>query len=59
MTLGSLALVNRNVARGGATVAAIRAIRASDMTPGPLGIRDTKPIAAAPWSSASLASAIL
>jgi hypothetical protein len=48
--------VSRNVATGGGTRAAIRGIRSSSITPGPLGMCDTKPSADAPHSIASSAS---
>jgi hypothetical protein len=41
-------LVRRNVATGGGTLAAISVIRSSEITPGPLGISETKPSADAP-----------
>jgi hypothetical protein len=40
--------VSRNVATPGGTIAAISVMRASAMTPGPLGISDTSPSAEAP-----------
>src|ERR1700741_2741853 len=49
--------VKRNVATPGGTVCAISRIRASGIGPGPLGIRDTSPIADAPQDTASAASA--
>jgi len=41
---------------GGGTVAAISAICSSLITPGPLGMRETRPSAEAPHSMASAAS---
>jgi len=49
--------VNRNVATAGGTLSAISRINDSGIGPGPLGIRDTSPIADAPWRTASAASA--
>jgi hypothetical protein len=51
--------VRRNVPMAGGTVAAIFAIRSSLITPGPLGIVETKPRADAPHSIASAASSTL
>src|SRR5688572_3944849 len=48
--------VRRNVAIGGGTRAAIVAINASSIGPGPLGIADTSPSASAPASIAIVAS---
>ena len=45
------------MAIGGGTVAAIRAITSSEMTPGPLGMAETSPKAEAPQAIASAASA--
>ena len=56
MTSGELALVRRNVAMGGGTVTAIEAMSSSEITPGPLGIEDTRPTAEAPQAIASCAS---
>jgi hypothetical protein len=53
---GTRSDVSRNVATLGGTVATILAIFASEITPGPLGIADTKPIADAPHDIASAAS---
>src|SRR6185437_11319823 len=53
-----VSLVNRNVATGGGTMAAISAMSLSLMTPGPLGILPTRPSAEAPTETASRASAI-
>ena len=50
-------LVSRNVAIGGGTVAAIRAMIASEMTPGPLGMAEMRPRAEAPLAMAIAASA--
>jgi len=44
---------------GGGTVAAISAIRSSLITPGPLGMCETRPNAEAPHSMASAASSTL
>ena len=49
--------VSRKLATPGGMLAAISAIRASGIGPGPLGIADTNPTAAAPYRSASAASA--
>src|SRR5439155_500495 len=57
MASGECSLVRRKVAIGGGTVSAIRAIASSEMTPGPLGIAETRPNAAAPQPIASTASA--
>src|SRR5688500_6145390 len=51
--------VNRNVAMPGGTLAAISAMSGSGITPGPLGISDTRPIADAPCAIASRASSTL
>src|SRR6266550_2889459 len=48
--------VRRNVATPGGTVYAISRMRDSGMGPGPLGIRDTRPMADAPIRTASAAS---
>src|SRR5882762_376581 len=56
MASTSCSLVSRNEATGGGTLAAIAAICCSEITPGPLGIFDTNPSAAAPCPTASLAS---
>jgi hypothetical protein len=48
--------VSRKVATEGGTVSAISLMRDSEMGPGPLGIRDTRPIADAPISTARAAS---
>ena len=45
------------MAIGGGTVSAIRAISSSEMTPGPLGMAETRPNADAPQAIASAASA--
>jgi hypothetical protein len=55
---GSVRLVRRNVPIDGGTVAAISAIESSLITPGPLGMLDTNPRAAAPSSTAMRASSI-
>src|SRR5947208_3320022 len=57
MASGECSLVRRTVAIGGGTVSAIRAIASSEMTPGPLGIAETRPNAEAPQPIASTASA--
>ena len=57
MACGECSLVSRKVAIGGGTVAAIRAIASSEMTPGPLGMAETRPKAEAPQAIASAASA--
>jgi hypothetical protein len=44
------------VAIGGGTVAAIRAMASSEMTPGPLGMAETSPTAEAPQAIACAAS---
>src|ERR1700674_3887228 len=44
---------------GGGTVRAIARIKSSEMTPGPLGIEDTSPMASAPASIAVRASSAL
>src|SRR5690349_19580440 len=49
-------LVRRKEPIGGGIVAAIAAIVSSPMTPGPLGIADTRPKAEAPQAIASAAS---
>ena len=46
------------MAIGGGTAAEIFAMRDSEMTPGPLGISDTKPSADAPRRTASRPSSI-
>src|ERR1700730_5529582 len=51
--------VSRNVPIAGGTVAAISAIRSSLMTPGPLGMFETKPSADAPQAMARAASSTL
>ena len=51
--------VSRNVPMAGGTVAAISAICSSLITPGPLGIRETRPKADAPASTAIAASSTL
>ena len=56
MASGACSLVRRNVAIGGGIVMAILAIASSEMTPGPLGIAETKPMAEAPQAIASAAS---
>ena len=48
--------VRRNVPIVGGTVSAISRMRASGMGPGPLGMRETSPIAEAPNRTASSAS---
>src|ERR1051326_7600085 len=50
--------VSRNVAIGGGPAAAISAIRSHGITPGPLGIVETRPSADAPASMARRASAM-
>jgi hypothetical protein len=49
-------LVRRNVAIGGGTLETISEISLSSITPGPLGISDTKPSADAPYFIAKFAS---
>src|ERR1700730_13194503 len=49
--------VRRKVATPGGTVRAISRMRDSGIGPGPLGIRDTRPMADAPIRTASAASA--
>jgi hypothetical protein len=51
--------VSKNVPMAGGTVAAISAIRSSLMTPGPLGMVETRPSADAPHSMARAASSTL
>src|SRR5580700_4586025 len=51
--------VSRNVPMAGGTVAAISAISSSPITPGPLGMRETRPSADAPPSTARAASSML
>src|SRR2546425_6720974 len=51
--------VRRNGDTGGGTVAAMAAMRSSGMTPGPLGMSETRPRAAAPTATAARASATL
>lgn len=51
--------VNKNVSTGAGTALAISAISASSITPGPLGMADTSPIAEAPALIAVRASAML
>src|SRR5512138_2647207 len=51
--------VSKNDETPGGTTFAISAIRSSSIGPGPLGISDTNPIADAPFSIASHASATL
>src|SRR5260370_36400536 len=57
MASGECSLVRRKVAIGGGTLSAIRAINSSEMTPGPLGMAETRPNAEAPAAMASAASA--
>ena len=52
----AVSLVRRNVATGGGTRAAIAAISASSIGPGPLGMVPTSPSASAPCAIASRAS---
>jgi hypothetical protein len=59
MESASCLLVSRKVATPGGTVAAISAIVSSAITPGPLGMAETSPSAAAPWRMAICASAML
>jgi hypothetical protein len=49
--------VSRNVAMGGGTTAVMRTMVASSITPGPLGMEETRPRADAPCAMASRASA--
>src|ERR1700694_3167440 len=49
--------VSRKVATPGGTVRAMSRMRDSAMGPGPLGIRDTRPMAEAPLRTARAASA--
>lgn len=51
--------LSRNVSTESATAATISAINSSSIGPGPLGMRDTSPIADAPSSMAVLASSTL
>src|SRR6266849_161963 len=55
----SCLLVSRKEDMAGGIVAAICAIRSSAMTPGPLGIAETRPRAEAPYLMASCASEML
>jgi len=49
--------VSKNVEMGGGTLPAISAINPSEITPGPLGMFETKPRATAPQRIANSASA--
>ena len=51
--------MSKNVPIAGGTLAAISAICLSVMTPGPLGMFETRPSADAPCSMASAASSML
>lgn len=51
--------VRRKVAMGGGTEAGISAISSSAITPGPLGMWETRPSADAPWRIANWASPML
>ena len=55
----SCLLVSRNVDTPGGTVPAIAAMVSSGITPGPLGMANTSPIADAPESTAICASLML
>src|SRR5450432_1094205 len=55
----SCSLVNRNDATDGGIVAAICAIASSAITPGPLGMLETRPRADAPYWTANRASSML
>jgi hypothetical protein len=55
----SCRLVSRNEPTAGGRATAISAIKGSGMTPGPLGISDTRPTAEAPESMAVQASSTL
>jgi len=55
----SCLLVRRNEEIAGGIAAAMHAMRSSDMTPGPLGISETRPSADAPYWIAVLASSTL
>src|SRR6266571_1275891 len=57
MASAECSLVRRKVAIGGGTASVIRAIASSEMTPGPLGMAETRPNAEAPQAIASAASA--
>ena len=59
MAAGSTFDVSRKVPRAGGAAAAIAAIRSSPITPGPLGIAETSPMASAPAATAACASATL
>jgi len=48
--------VSRDVAMGGGTTAVMRAMAASSIMPGPLGMEETRPSADAPCAMASRAS---
>src|SRR5215210_7335963 len=52
-------LVRRKEETPGGTVAAIAAINSSSITPGPFGMAETRPSAAAPWRIARRASSTL
>jgi hypothetical protein len=56
ISAAEVSLVSKKVAIGGGTDFEISAIRSSEITPGPLGIRATNPKADAPYSMAVLAS---
>ncbi len=56
MASGERSDVSRKVAIGGGTVATMLELVASDTTPGPLGIAETKPNADAPQAIADAAS---
>jgi hypothetical protein len=57
ITSGECSPVSRKVETGGGTLAAIRRIVSSEMTPGPLGMAETSPKAEAPQAMANRASA--
>src|ERR1700719_2159327 len=57
MAAASRIEVSRTVAIGGGTTAVMRAMAASSITPGPLGMDETRPKAEAPYAMASRASA--
>jgi hypothetical protein len=56
MAAGECSDVSRKVAIGGGTVAAMLAMLASGITPGPLGMAATRPTAEAPQAIAKAAS---
>jgi hypothetical protein len=59
MALASCPEVRRKVAMGGGTQAATARMVTSSMTPGPLSMAETRPMASAPAATATLASSVL